>query len=179
MFYSDVDVVEVIDLIITSSFLIAFLLSMKNWREHPSVFIVSAIFVINYVIAANIFQVLVDTGGTMDVNYYYLRWIKYDSLTVIAIIITHLVLRVKHSHAASLAMYLLMVNVFLYLAMHIDIAKQGNKEPWWLWDLYTPLINTVALSISSILIVSSLLYIRKKRMNARKMLKELYMKDNS
>ncbi|WDD99864.1 hypothetical protein [Thalassomonas actiniarum] len=148
-------------------FLAAFLLLAKNWREQKSVFIVSGILLLNIIITAETFSIFIDMD-TYSGTDFYLRWVQFDSLSIIAIIIIHLLFRIPHSRVASVVMYLLIINVFFFLAMHIDIIESGNRTHWWLWDLYTPTINIVRLSIVSLMIISAIINMKNKQAIARR-----------
>ena len=53
-------------------------------------------------------------------------------------------------------MYLLIgliVNSLLSLCMYLDMYVYNNREPWFLWDLYTFSVNIIDLIMIVILIV--------------------------
>jgi|GEM_PF-2017275 len=135
-------------------FAAAFLLAYKNWRSNSSVFIVSSVLFVNFVIANNALFNLLTNSSTPDQNFY-LRWIQYDAISIVAIIAIHLILRVKNSTTAKAAMWLLLSNSIYYAAMHIDIILLGNREPWLLWTLYTPVVHLVEVAIAATLIYST------------------------
>jgi hypothetical protein len=148
------EIATAISIIIMLCFVGAFFCAYKNWRNTPSVFISSAALLANFVIANNaLYEILGDPKvPTLD---FYLKWVEYNALTVIFIIITHLILRVKHHKLTVFIICLLFVNIIAYLSMHIDIILNGNREPWWLWQIYTPLVNTTEFCIAGSLIVYS------------------------
>ena len=147
------NVAATISVFIMLSFAVALYLSYKNWKENPSVFIISATLFVNFFIANNaLYEFLVESKPDID---FYLRWVQYDSITIIATIVAHYICKVKHHKITSMLMYFLSVNICMYLALHIDIIENGNREPWWLWTLYTPVVNCVELVIAFSIIIYS------------------------
>ncbi|WP_281555900.1 hypothetical protein [Thalassomonas sp. RHCl1] len=163
------------DFIILSMYFAAFLLSAKNWREQKSVFIASAILALNILITSDSFQIFIDMDTYAGTDFY-LRWIEFESLSIIAIIIIHLLFRIPHSRVTSFVMYLLTINVFFHLAMHIDIIENRNRTSWWLWDLYTPTMNIVTLSIAALMIISVIINRKNKQDVARRFAENVAMK---
>ncbi|WDE12644.1 hypothetical protein [Thalassomonas haliotis] len=155
------------DVVVLLFFLAAFLLNAKNWHEQKSIFIASVILIINIVITGNVFSIFIDMETYRGTDFY-LRWIQFDSLSIISIIIIHLLFRVRHSRVTSVVMYLLTINIFYYLAMHIDIIENANRTSWWLWEVYTPTINVVRLSIATLLIISAIMNMKNKQAIARR-----------
>jgi hypothetical protein len=143
-----------ISLFITACFVIAFVFSYKNCRVNPSVFITSAVLFINFVIANNALYAFIENPEP-NIENYYINWVGYNALSIIAIIVTHLVMRTKHHVVSLVSMYLLLINVIMYLSMHIDIIINGNREPWLLWQLYTPVVNVSEIGLAAILIIYS------------------------
>ena len=147
------NVAATISMLIMLGFVAAFYLSYKNWKQNPSIFIISAAFFVNFFIANNaLYEFLVESKPDND---FYIRWVQYDSITVIATILAHYICKVKHHRLTSILMYLIFINIAMYLAVHIDIIENGNREPWWLWTLYTPIINFVEIAIALIIIIYS------------------------
>lgn len=163
------------DFIVLLVFLVALLLSVKNWREQKSIFIASAIITLKIVLTADTLSLFVDVDSYSGTDYY-LRWIQFDSLSIISIIIIHLLFRVRHSRMTSVIMYLLTVHVFLYLAMHVDIIENGNRTSWWLWDLYTPAFSIINLSIAFIIIINSIINMKNKQAVARRFAENVAIK---
>ena len=128
-------------------FAVVFLLAAKNWRHNPSVFIISSILFVNFVLANNVLVELLSEPSQPDENFY-LRWVTYDALSIVSVILWHLVLRVKIEKITKVSMWLLLGNTIYYLAMHLDIIVNGNREPWLLWTLYTPTIHLVELVVA-------------------------------
>jgi len=166
---------NVLDFVLLLMFLAAFLLNTKNWREQKSVFIASAVLALNFVITGGTFQIFIDMDTYAGTDFY-LRLIEFDSLTIIAVIIIHLLFRVPHSRVTSLVMYLLIINVFFHLAMHIDIIESGNRVSWWLWDLYTPAINIISMSIATMMVISSIINMKNKQAIARRFAENVAIK---
>lgn len=147
------EITATISVLIMLSFALAFYFSYQNNKSNPSVFIISAALFINFVIANNaLYEFLAERKPDVD---YYLRWVQYDSLTIIGSVIAHYIFKVKHHKLTSILMYLLLVNICMYMAVHIDIIEHGNREPWWLWTLYTPVINSVEIVIAFLIIFKS------------------------
>ena len=144
---SQPEVATIISLIVMFSFVIAFLFAYKNWRKYPSVFIVSSVLFVNFILANNALYVLLAGSSAPDMDFY-LRWVKYDAISIITIIALHLIFRVKVSLVAKVTMWLLLCNTVYYLAMHVDIMLIGNRESWLLWTLYTPTVHMVELVIA-------------------------------
>ena len=155
------EVAFMIDLVTMLGFIIALVFAYKNCRDNPSVFILASILVANFVIANNALYSMILGPSEPDGNYY-LRWVQYDSLTIIATIVIHLITRIEHHKLTKTAMYLLMVNIAVYMSMHIDIIVNGNREPWMLWTLYTPIVHLIELSISAS-IIGYFLYSKKEK----------------
>lgn len=157
MFYkllSHPDIGQYISIFITICFVVAFCLAYKNWRSNPSVFITSAILFLNFAVANNaLYEFLAATEP--DYENYYLNWVGYNALSIVAIITIHLLARIKHDKISVVAMYLLLINVIMYMAMHIDIIIQGNRQPWLLWSLYGPTVNLSEISTAILLSIYS------------------------
>jgi hypothetical protein len=134
-------------------FVAAFYFAYKNYNDSPSIFIISAALFVNFFIANNaLYEFLTESKSD---EYFYLRWVQYDAITVIGAIVGHYMCKVRHHKITSTIMYLLFINIGMYLALHVDIVENGNREPWWLWSLYTPVVNIVELAIAFIIIIYS------------------------
>lgn len=142
-------------------FVVAFYLCYKNWRHSPSIFIVAAVLFVNFVLANNVLFDLLKNSSEPDYNFY-LRWVQYDAISIISIIMLHLIFGVKSTVTTRVVMWLLFTNTLYYLAMHVDIIVNGNREPWWLWTLYTPTVHIIELIISLALIATSTISINKR-----------------
>ena len=165
------DVATTISIFITLSFTVAFFLAYRGWRDNSSVFIISAVLFVDFVLANNaLYDILVATEIT-DPENFYLRWVQYDALAIIAIIVCHLIFRVKLQKITMFTMYLLMANAVMYLAMHLDIIIYGNREPWWLWTLYTPFVHLVELIIATSLIAVPIRHKREQYKEAQQLVK--------
>jgi len=140
-----------ISLFITASFVVAFVFAYKNWRNSPSVFITSAVLFVNFVLANNALYDFIESAAP-DYENYYLNWVGYNALSIIAVIVTHIFVRTKHHKLTITAMYMLLINVIMYLAMHIDIILRGNRESWLLWELYTPIVNMTEIGLAFMII---------------------------
>jgi len=145
---------KTISIIIMLCFVGAFFCAYKNWHNNQSVFITSAALAANFVIANNALYEILGNPSVPALDFY-LKWVEYNSLTIIFIILSHLILRVKHHKLSVSIMYLLLINVIAYLSMHIDIIINGNTKAWWLWDVYTPTVNLTELIIAGSVIIYS------------------------
>lgn len=152
---------QIIDLLVMLGFIGVFILSYKNWRINPSVFITSVILFGCFVIANNTFEYFWLSDNTQSDYSFYLRWLQFDVLAIIAIISIHLITRIRFHKATSATMYLLAINTVTYLSMHIDIMVLENRDAWWLWTWYTPSILLVEFAIIITLATISILEIKK------------------
>jgi hypothetical protein len=159
------NVAAAINIFIMVMFVFAFLLAYKNWRESPSVFIVASVLLVDFVLANNALYDFLTTPKQPDYDFY-LRWVQYDSLSVIAILLVHLTLRIKRHKVTVISMWLLITNVAIYLSMHVDIMVNGNIEPWWLWTIYTPVVHLNELIIAVTMAIYSAQSIYFKQMVA-------------
>ena len=161
-FLSQADVVKAISISITLAFIVSIVVAYKNCRNNPSVFIAAAVLAANFVIANNAVYEMLGFGPKQDLDFY-LRWVEYNSLTIIAIIVIHLLTNIKHHKITVFSMYLLQINIIAYIAMHVDIIVKGNREPWILWQIYTPVVNVTEISIAMLIIAYSINYLRKDK----------------
>lgn len=153
--------------VITLLFLAAFVLSAKNWRGSLSVFILSSILFANFFISNNALAVMLIGEKVIPAEVYYLNWLRDDAFGIIITIIAHLIFRVKIQKITALALWLLVINSSMYAAMHIDIVVLNNRtEPWWLWNIYSIVVNLVEFSIATLIIVYQL-YIHKMEIEPR------------
>lgn len=94
------------------------------------------------------------TSERLLAEVYYLNWLRDDAIAIIMTIAGHLILRVKVQKITALALWLLVINSTMYAAMHIDIVILNNRtEPWWLWSIYSVVVNLVEFSITTLIIV--------------------------
>ncbi len=153
-FLSQANIVMAISIVIMLAFIVALFFAYKNYCNNVSVFITSSVLVANFVIANNVVYEMLAITAPAGPDFY-LRWVQYNALSIIAIIAIHLALGVKHHKISLVTMYLLLINVIMYLAMHIDIILNGNRTPWLLWYVYTPVVNITEISIAVMIIVYS------------------------
>jgi hypothetical protein len=83
------------------------------------------------------------TEYTELINHIYLIWISQSALTSTAIIVIHTVFKIPFHGISGFIIYSFLVRTFLNLAMHIDIIEMGNRDPYWLWTLYSYGENTL------------------------------------
>tara|TARA_R110002051_G_scaffold79001_3_gene142649 strand:- start:564 stop:956 length:393 start_codon:yes stop_codon:yes gene_type:complete len=82
----------------------------------------------------------------------YLDWALYDYATVGALLSVYLLLK-KTTPSFMYLLIGLIVNSLLSLCMYLDMYVYNNREPWFLWDLYTFSVNIIDLIMIVILIV--------------------------
>lgn len=163
---ADKNLGQILDVIVTLLFLVAFFLSAKNWRSSPSVFILSTILFVSFFISHNALVSML-TSEKLLAEVYYLNWLRDDAIAIIMTIAGHLILRVKVQKITALALWLLVINSATYAAMHIDIVILNNRtEPWWLWNIYSVVVNLVEFSITTLIIVYQL-YMNKMEREPR------------
>lgn len=93
-----------------------------------------------------------DTYATV-INHVYLIWIMQSTITSFSIYLLHKLTHVLFHSAAIYVLSGLMIITLLNLSMHIDIIEMGNKEPYWLWTVFSYGENLVnAFMFLSILI---------------------------
>jgi hypothetical protein len=163
-FIANIESAKLINNCIVILYLCGFLMSYKNWRTQSSVFIFAAFQMANITFASNMFNEFVIQPKEIRVEVYYLDMLRDDLLTILAIIVTHFILRVKIHKTVSAAIFLLLLNSVLYLFMHIDIVILEHKSAPWVWwdDFYTYFINSNEVLVAFIIIVFSF-SVRKKQ----------------
>ena len=165
MYYFDLlsnpETAQKIDHVVMLGFTVVCIMSYKNWRVNPSIFISCIIMFCCFVVANNTFNYFWLSDNTLPDYNFYLRWLQFDVLAIIAIISVHLITRVKFHKATSATMCLLAINTVTYLSMHIDIMVLENRETWWLWTWYTPSILLVEFAIIITLATISILEMKK------------------
>lgn len=146
-------ILQMISVIITLLFLVAFVLSAKNWRGSMSVFILSFVLLVNFFISNNSLIAMLIGERDIPTEVYYLNWLRDDAIAIIITIIVHLIVRVKIQKTTAFALQLLLINSAMYAAMHIDIVVLNNRtEPWWLWSIYSVVVNSVEFLIAALII---------------------------
>lgn len=73
----------------------------------------------------------------------YLVWLGYDVATFITIYLISKKIKVDASPGVLYVYIGLVLNSLLFLMMYIDARVIGNKDSWWLWDLYSAGVNIV------------------------------------
>ncbi|MDO6426194.1 hypothetical protein Q4489_04180 [Thalassotalea sp. 1_MG-2023] len=150
--------IQALSVVITFLYLVAFILSAKNWRSSPSVFLLSCILFVNFFIANNSLYGLLFEERDIPTEVYYLNWLRDDVISIIATILSHLILRVKVQKITVFALWVLVINTVMYATMHIDIVVLNNRtEPWWLWGIYSVVVNTVEFIVAVLIIAFQLL----------------------
>jgi len=75
------------------------------------------------------------------INDIYFTWFIYDIVTL-GLIVTFALFYKHRPSTGVVYIYIgLSVNSILFFAMHIDILVLGNKEHWFLWDIYSAGVN--------------------------------------
>ena len=108
---------------------------------------VSIVMFISYFISDHFYDVF---GTTTDI---YLTWFMYDLVTLSLLLPILFVSKSKISSGSTYVILGLLINSMLFLSMHLDIAVKGNREEWWLWNLYSIGINVVDFFMIVVLIV--------------------------
>ncbi|MBB1418163.1 hypothetical protein H5187_12820 [Pseudoalteromonas sp. SG44-1] len=76
----------------------------------------------------------------VDLNagmYVYLIWVKYDFLTIIALLVSHKLLKLPYTSTLKYILAGLTINTLIFLGIHIDIVVFDNKNYWWFWSFYS------------------------------------------
>ncbi|MBB1310520.1 hypothetical protein H5162_13910 [Pseudoalteromonas sp. SR41-8] len=73
----------------------------------------------------------------------YSIWATYDVVTMLVILLSHKLLRLRFTSTLYYVMFGLSFNTLLYLILHIDIVVFENKDYWWFWSFFSVGINTV------------------------------------
>lgn len=73
----------------------------------------------------------------------YLIWVKYDLLTIAALLVSHKLLKLPYTATLKYILAGLTVNTLIFLGIHIDIVLLENKEYWWFWSFYSIGITVV------------------------------------
>jgi hypothetical protein len=84
-------------------------------------------------------------------NFSYIELFCYDVVTLFFILFLRYYLPEKR--ISTYLLFGLSINSLLFLAMHIDVFVRGNYEPWWLWSVYTIVINMMDIIMVSIFFV--------------------------
>lgn len=85
-------------------------------------------------------------------NSVYLDWVLYDYATIFALFITYSFIG-KTTRSFIYIIIGLFINSILSLSIYNDLYLNGNREPWFLWDLYTFGVNIIDLIMIIALIV--------------------------
>ncbi len=100
-------------------------------KKDTALLLVSAIMAISYFTSDHFF------------NYFskpdiYLTWTLYDFITLICVLLVYWFFR--HRSSSTGVVYIvcgLVFNSLMVFSMYIDIMVHNNREPWWLWSLYS------------------------------------------
>lgn len=84
-------------------------------------------------------------------NFSYIELFCFDVVTLFFILFLRYFLPEKR--ISTYLLFGLSINSLLFLAMHIDVFVRGNYEPWWLWSVYTIVINMMDIIMISIFFV--------------------------
>ena len=85
-------------------------------------------------------------------NSVYLEWVLYDYATIFALFLTYSFIG-KATRSFIYIIVGLLINSMLSLSIYYDLYLNGNREPWFLWDLYTFGVNIIDLTMIIALIV--------------------------
>ncbi|MEM5547864.1 hypothetical protein [Pseudoalteromonas fuliginea] len=82
----------------------------------------------------------------------YLDWALYDVATIAALICIYKIID-KTTPSFLYLIIGLSINSIFFFCMYLDIYIFENKEPWFLWDVYTYTVNFIDLVMIVVLIV--------------------------
>jgi hypothetical protein len=85
-------------------------------------------------------------------NSLYLDWALYDFATIAALCSVYFLIK-KTTPSFFYVINGLFINSILSLCMYSDMYLSSNREPWFLWDLYTFGVNTIDLLMVAALII--------------------------
>jgi hypothetical protein len=85
--------------------------------------------------------------------YYYPTWIIHSAITSTAIVLLHVFSKIKFHYVNRYVLYGLMAITLLNLAMYIDIIVMGNREPYWLWTVFSYGENMINVFVFSSIMV--------------------------
>nr|WP_231612971.1 MULTISPECIES: hypothetical protein [unclassified Pseudoalteromonas] len=85
-------------------------------------------------------------------NSVYLDWVLYDYATIFALFLTYSFFG-KTTRSFIYIIIGLFINSTLSLSIYNDLYLNGNREPWFLWDLYTFGVNIIDFIMIIALIV--------------------------
>jgi len=82
----------------------------------------------------------------------YLDWALYDVITIAALTCIYRVIG-KTTPSFLYLIVGLSINSTFFFCMYLDIYIFENKEPWFLWDVYTYTVNFIDLVMIVVLII--------------------------
>ena len=85
-------------------------------------------------------------------NSLYLDWALYDYGTIAALTLAFVLFK-KTTYSFLYIILCLFINSILSLFMYFDMYLSNNREPWFLWDIYTFGVNIIDLIMIVVLIV--------------------------
>ena len=85
-------------------------------------------------------------------NSIYLDWALYDYGTIAALTLAFVLFK-KTTYSFLYIILGLFINSILSLFMYFDMYLSNNREPWFLWDIYTFGVNIIDLIMIVVLIV--------------------------
>jgi hypothetical protein len=68
---------------------------------------------------------------------FYLIWLAENSTIILLISLLHKIFKIQCHHVVYYINRCMGISIFLNIAMYIDIIQLGNREPYWLWSLYS------------------------------------------
>ncbi|WP_394192472.1 hypothetical protein [Pseudoalteromonas atlantica] len=128
------------DTIIIWGFLMAclynLLLKFTVEDRNSSPLVISIIMLLSYGLSYE----FVDLNAGM---YVYLIWVKYDVITIIALLAAHKILKLQFTATLKYILVGLSINTLIFFGIHVDIVYLGNSDYWWFWSFYSVGINVV------------------------------------
>ncbi|MBD1582077.1 hypothetical protein [Pseudoalteromonas sp. S16_S37] len=104
-----------------------------------------------------------ELAGILDIGY--LLWLAYDLVAIASLILIHKLLKLPLSVACKYVLLGLSLNSVLFISMHIDRFVLLNDTHWWLWTVYSLMVNVFDLMMVAALILNRdfLLILRAKK----------------
>ncbi|WP_462157379.1 hypothetical protein [Pseudoalteromonas sp. GB56] len=87
----------------------------------------------------------------LDIGYYV--YAVYPIADVLTIFIIYWIQKRREITAALYyCIFGLALNAILHSAMYLDIVIHGNREPWWLWSVYS-----IGININDVMMILALI----------------------
>lgn len=70
-------------------------------------------------------------------NNYYIAWVIQDAILIIVLFLLHQLFKAQYHYAVIYIYRCMILSIFINVAVHTDITILGNRDPNWLWSLYS------------------------------------------